>query len=69
MEHHVYIIFNLENVLNRILLADFHLTLVAQIPCLKLICFCVLRERSIDIFLFVEHFSIFNVQSVLILAC
>ena len=33
--------------------------------------FCVLHERGIDIFLFVEHhiFSIFNVQSVLILDC
>ena len=33
MEHPVYVIFNVEN----ILLVDFHLTLAAQIPCLKLI--------------------------------
>ena len=55
-----------------ILLVDFHLKLVAQIPSIKLISVLklwVLRENGINIFLFVDHpiCSIFNAQSVLIL--
>ena len=48
---------------------DFHLTLVAQILCAKLIFVLEvwgLRESGIGIFLFVEHpiSSVFNMQSV-----
>ena len=56
------------------ILLDFYFTLIVQIPCTQFIFvleFWVLRESGIDIFLFVEHpiYSIFNVQSVLILDC
>ena len=82
MKHPVYITFKVQNVLNlacwfsfdHVNIVGHDLTLAAQIPCTKLIFvleFWVLRESGIDIFLFVEHpiYSIFNVQSVLILDC
>ena len=61
------IIFSAENVLNLACWFSFHFHF--QIPCLFVLEFCALCERGINIFLFAEHpiFSIFNVQSVLIL--
>ena len=55
------------------LLVDFHLTLVAQVPCSKLICSWILgaprkRHRHFS-FCGAPIFSIFNKQSVLICDC
>ena len=73
MEQPVYIIFKVENVSSLACWFSFDTSCLNSMykPYIFVLEFWVLCESGIDIFLFVEHpiYSIFNVQSVLILDC